>query len=380
MYIYIVAELLMFALMLLSMKASVKQRNIFLLICCVLWALIFGLRGYNVGNDTSHYAGFFEKTNPAYGSYGTYEAPGETIEWGYVVINKFLGFFSGSATFLFLVHGFLLFIIIYNLYKGKASSLMSLIWLFSFGAMLTVMMVAMRQSLSVCFVLLSYIMIEKLQKKKLPQRRILLDKYFWLALCFFVFSITIHRSSIIFFPLLLLVGIIQLNKKLVYIVLIATFIVATLFRDVLSDMFDMGMLLIGGVEDDKIALLAGRYQEDMENAGASVVSMISLLAPIFVTTFLSSKDEVNTFPFKSLILGLVVFTLFSSSPVITRIVLVFLILGYSAAIPQAINKNKVACLFYILVTSYYLWRAFEHLSQDLANKSNTYILYQFVWQ
>ncbi len=380
MYIYIVAELLMFALMLISMKASTKQRNAFLLICCVLWAFIFGLRGYNVGNDTPYYAGFFEKTNPPYGGYGTYEAPGETIEWGYVVINRFLVFFSDSATFLFLVHGFLLFLIIYNLYKGKVSSLMSLIWLFSFGAMLTVMMVAMRQSFSVCFVLLSYLMIEKLQNKNLPKRKIIKNKYFCLALCFFIFSITIHRSSIIFFPLLLLVGIIKLNKKITVFILAATFLIATLFSEVLSSMFDMGMLLIGGVEDDKVALLAGRYQDDMENAGASVVSLISRLAPIFITTFLSSKDDINTFPFKSLILGLVIFSLFSSSPVITRIVLVFLILGYSAAIPPCLNKNKIAYLFYLLVTIFYLWRSFGHLLQDFSNKSNTYIFYQFVWQ
>lgn len=370
----------MLVLVLFSNKASSKQCNIFLLLCCSLWSLIFGLRGYNVGNDTPHYAGFFDGTNPAYGGYGTYKAPGETIEWGYIMINRFLSIFSSSATFLFLIHAFFLFSLIYILYKDKKSSIMSLIWLFSFGSMLTVMMVAMRQSFSVCFVLLSYILLAKLQEKNLSKKEMLKDKYFWFAFISFVFSVTVHRTSIFFFPVLLVLYFVRLNKKIIYALIFMALIVAALYKDLLSNFFDMGMFLIGGVEDDKISLLADRYREDMENTGASFFSLIALISPVIVTTYLSKKNDINTLPYKSLIFGLVIFVLFSSSPVVSRIVLVFLILGYSVSVPKAVSKNRLLFLFYFMVSSYYLWRSIAHFYDDLASKNNTYIFYNFFWE
>ena len=297
MYVYIFAELLLIVLALISQKATNKQRNAFLFICCFVWALIFGLRGYKVGNDTPAYAGFFSCKN-VWSGYGTYKDPEQSIEWGYVALNRILSIFSDSATFLFLVHGFLLFFVIYHLYKDKANSVMSLLWLMCFGSMLTVMMVALRQSFSVCFVLLSILMFSQLQKEK-KIRIYLSDKYFWLGVLFFVFSISIHRSSILFFPILIVIGFIKFNKISVYIALSSALVMALLFSEVLSEVFDMGLLMIGDLDDEKISLLADRYKDYMDNPAASLANILSTSVPIFLTTYLSKDEEINSLSFKS---------------------------------------------------------------------------------
>jgi len=378
MYVYVFAELLLIVMALISQRATNKQRNAFLFIGCFIWALIFGLRGYNVGNDTPAYAGFFSCKN-VWSGYGTYKDPEQSIEWGYVALNRILSLFSDSATFLFLVHGFLLFFIIYHLYKNKANSVMSLLWLMCFSSMLTVMMVALRQSFSVCFVLLSILMFSQLQKGQ-KLRSSLSNKYFWLGLIFFVFSISIHRSSILFFPLLIIISFVKFNKISVYIALSSALVIALLFSEVLSEVFDMGIMMIGEVDDEKISLLADRYKDYMDNPAASLANILSTSIPIFLTTYLSKNEEVNSLSFKCLIVGIVVYLLFSSSPIISRYVLVFIILGYSVVIPRTVNKRPLAFLFYFAVTAYYLWRAIVRFGDDLDSLNNTYILYKFFWE
>lgn len=378
MYIYIAAELLMFVFVFLCYKATNKVSNVLLFICCVVWALIFGLRGYNVGNDTPAYAGFFSGRN-VYSGYGTYDNPEESIEWGYITLNKILSIFSDSATFLFLVHSCLLFFLIYKLFQHNKNSVMSLLWLLCFGSMLTVMMVALRQSFSVCFLLLSILMFEKIPNgRKLKDT--IRDRNFLLAVCFFVFAITIHRSSILFFPILIVLAFLKFKKLGVYMVLTATLVIAFIFSDFLSELFDMGMFMVGGVEDDKVSLLAERYKDDMGNAGASFANIISLSVPVFLTTYLSSEEEVNSLSFKCLIVSMVVYLLFSSSPIISRFILAFIILGYRVIIPRAINKEPRLFLFYLMVTAYYLWRSIDRFLQDALSQNNTYIFYKFFWE
>ena len=184
MYVYIFAELMMFVFVIISRKTSDKQRKLFLFITCMMWALIFGLRGHEVGNDTPGYTGFFERTNARGGDgYGTYDAPGESIEWGYVMVNRVLALFSDSATFLFLFHGFFLFSMLYVIYKDNRNSVMSLLWMMTFGDTISMLMVALRQSFSICFALLSIVLIDKALQECAEKKSILHKKKPCLIIC-----------------------------------------------------------------------------------------------------------------------------------------------------------------------------------------------------
>ena len=369
----------MFVFVVYSRYASDKQCNIFLAISCAIWAILFGLRGYDVGNDTPYYAGFFELTNTDDG-YGTYESPGESIEWGYIAINRFLAFFSESATFLFVVHSIFLFSMIYVIYKDNRNSVMSLLWMMMFGSTMSMLMVALRQSFSICFVLLSIFLFEKASQQCTIKKEIVYEKQFWIGVICFVFAMTIHRTSVFLVPLLVLLYFVRVNKVALYTLLTIAFGASLIVTDYISDLFDMSMYLVGGVEDDKINLLAERYGDEMKNDGASIISKTALIIPVYLAIYFSDSQKVNSLFFKCLFFGIIVFLLFSSSTVITRIILLFIVLGYSVIIPYGVDDNEYIYWFYLLITAYYLWRAFAHFVADLESLDNTYIMYNFVWQ
>ena len=371
MYVYIFAELMMLVFVIISRNASDKQCNFFLATSCAMWALIFGLRGYEVGNDTPSYTGFFELTNTDNGSYGTYEAPGESIEWGYVVLNRFLAFFSDSATFLFLVHGIFLFLMLFLIYRNNRNSVMSLLWMMTFGDTIAMMMVALRQSFSICFVLASLVLIEGAYQQCTEKKEIIHERAFWGGLICFIFAMTIHRTSVIFLPLLVMLYFLRVNKKIVYLFLTLAFVISLLFSDYISEIFDMSMLLVGGVEDDKINLLAERYGLEMENEGASIISKTALILPVYLATYFTDTEKINTLFFKCLVFGVILFLLFSSSTVITRIILLFVVLGYSVIIPPIVNEKWRIYVFYLLYTAYFMWRAFVHFAANMTSSKKS---------
>ena len=369
----------MFVFVIYSRYASDKQCNIFLAISCAIWAILFGLRGYDVGNDTPYYAGFFELTNTDDG-YGTYESPGESIEWGFIAINRFLAIFSESATFLFVVHSIFLFSMIYVIYKDNRNSIMSLLWMMMFGSTMSMLMVALRQSFSICFVLLGIILFKKAFQQCTIYKEIVNEKQFWIGVICFVFAMTIHRTSVIFVPLLVLLYFVRVNKVALYTLLTIAFGASLIVSDYISDLFDMSMFLVGGIEDDKINLLAERYGDEMKNSGASIISKTALIVPAYLAIYFSDSQKVNSLFFKCLFFGIIVFLLFSYSTVITRIILLFIVLGYSVIIPYSVDEDEFIYWLYLLITAYYLWRAFAHFVADLESLDNTYIMYNFIWQ
>ena len=92
-YIYFFIEIIIFFLFLYSKGRGLKVTNKCLAISCILWTLIFGLRGYMVGNDSPNYAAYFENRNTPGVGYGTINYPGESIEWGFVAITRLRRFF-----------------------------------------------------------------------------------------------------------------------------------------------------------------------------------------------------------------------------------------------------------------------------------------------
>ena len=62
------------------------------------------------------------------------------------------------------------------------------------------------------------------------------------------------------------------------------------------------------------------------------------------------------------------------------LLLLFIVLGYSVIIPYGVDEDEYIYWFYLLITAYYLWRAFAHFVADFESLDNTYIMYNFVCQ
>lgn len=114
-YIYLFTGIFLFASILYAKHNNPQSRRIFLFLAFVSMALVLGLRGKTVGEDTQGYINVFEKSvNVSWDdiiqgdglriAYYTYDyGYSETIEKGYIVLNKFIHLFTENGHIFLLV-------------------------------------------------------------------------------------------------------------------------------------------------------------------------------------------------------------------------------------------------------------------------------------
>ncbi len=379
MYIYFVATIILFIFAILYKNSSVEDINKNLFGACIGWALIFGLRGYGVGNDTPGYAGFFEGRSLGY---GTINNPDESLEWGFLVISRIIGYFTKNGTIIFLLHGFLFWFLIYFIYKDKRNSLLCLIWMISFGGMITTTMVAFRQSLSICLFLLGFMFFSKVDNFSFRNlKNSLTNIYLIWGVFFSVLSVTVHRSSVVIFVLIFIFHFLPISKYTSYVILTVALLLSIFYDDTLSDMFDGVLYVFGAAEDDKINIIASRYVEHVTSGHeSSLIRRLSLYIPAMVTIYYNSDEERKYIHYKCIIIGVVAYMLFSASSIIGRMIAVYIILGYSHIIPKIADEKKNLYYFYLMCTIYYLWRFYEGNIQIMNNPNDTLLPYSFFWE
>ena len=161
MCIYFVLELLAFILVIFDLKKRGGNNKKILLAYCILWGIIAGLRRYDVGNDTPGYVAFFEGTNIKGIGYGTVQYPGETIEYGFVLLSKLLNFISTNGTFFLLVEGLFVYYAIYLTYKNQKYGLWSFLIFMLIANNFVVLHAMIRQVFSIAFLLIGIYYFQK---------------------------------------------------------------------------------------------------------------------------------------------------------------------------------------------------------------------------
>lgn len=381
-YIYFFIEIIIFFLFLYSKDKGIKETNKCLAISCILWTLIFGLRGYMVGNDSPNYAAYFENRNTPGVGFGTINYPGDSIEWGFIAITRLLHFISDSATFFFLAEAVVLFLCIYHIYRigSKSNPVWCLLLLNIVGVTFFSLMPMMRQTFSICVLFLALcIFYRYYENKDIISRK----KHFQvlvLVASLVILSVFVHRSSMMIFGGLLVIVLCKNTRKLSYVIMLVSFITAFSFGNIIGDVMDFALISISGVADEKIALLGERYESTMEDSeGMSVIRAISYLVPVLVTIKYSEENEIKSFFFKCMIVAFSCQILFSNSYMMNRLSIVFLVLGMCKFVPQAaMKKGSNLYVFYIIVTLYYLWRAFVGYGKWPDTDST--LPYYFFWE
>lgn len=381
-YIYFFIEIIIFFLFLYSKGRGLKVTNKCLAISCILWTLIFGLRGYMVGNDSPNYAAYFENRNTPGVGYGNINYPGDSIEWGFVAITRLLHFFSDSATFFFLAEAMVLFFCIYHIYKigCNSNSVWCLLLLNIVGVTFFSLMPMMRQTLSICVLFLSLFIFYRYYNNKYTISNKHRFQILVISASLAILSVFVHRSSMMIFGGLFVIMLWKNTRKISYVIILASFIIALFFGNLIGDVMDFALISISGVADEKIALLGERYENTMaDSEGMSVIRAISYLVPVLVTIKYSEEDEINTFFFKCMIVAFTCQLLFSNSFMMNRLSIVFLVLGMCKFIPKAaMRKGSNLYVFYIIVTLFYLWRAFVGYGK-WPNTDST-LPYYFFWE
>ena len=365
-----------------SKDRGIKVTNKCLAISCILWTLIFGLRGYMVGNDSPNYAAYFENRNTPGVGYGTIDYPGDSIEWGFIAITRLLHFISDSATFFFIAEAVVLFFCIYHIYRigSKSNSVWCLLLLTITGVTFFSLMPMMRQTLSICVLFLALFIFYRYYENKDIISRKKLFQVMVLSASLAVLSVFVHRSSMMIFGGLFVIMLWKNTRKFSYIIMVASFVFAFFFGSLIGDLMDFALISISGFADEKIALLGDRYADTMANSeGMSLIRAISYLVPVLVTIKYSEENEIQTFFFKCMIVAFSCQLLFSQSYMMNRLSIVFLVLGMCKFVPQAaMKKGSNLYVFYIIVTLYYLWRAFVGYGKWPDTDST--LPYYFFWE
>ena len=169
-----------------------------------------------------------------------------------------------------------------------------------------------------------------------------------------------------------------MSKRIGYSVVTGSFLVSIFFQSQIGVFFDNVLFFIGGFNNDIVSLLGDRYADTFGETSSSFIRNLSWTIPCLLTLSFTDKEKIKSFYVKCYIFSVSAFLMFNASYMITRLNLVFLILGFTASLPDAISKNIKLRIFYILVTLYYLWRAYIGFEKWPITDSS--LPYYFIWE
>lgn len=363
---------------------NIKSNNKAVFLFLFLWTILVAFRGYGVGNDTSGYAFYFSgKTYPSlvFTNYGTVNNPVDEIEIGFVLLTKILSFVSSSPTFLFSVVSILFFSAIYRFYRNNKFGIIAILWLFTSTYSMMNIVYALRQCFSLGIFFWGIIVIEcQLSKNTgllfLKKKTFFSNYYVLLGLFLVLLSLFVHRTSALVLVIYILAKFCKVNKLISISVVSFCFVFSLFSISTIIDYFNLLFVLIGGVNNFDIL---ARYQDSMEISNVSFLNLASFALPCIVTIVYSSKEEINKSSFKFYLIAVCLYLMFCSSPFVARFIVAFWILGYPAAIPTAISKNKNLLVFYVLMTCFYLWKMVSQYA-NWPIKISSDLPYMFFWE
>jgi len=350
-----------------------------LAIICCLWVIIFGFRGYAIGNDTIDYISFFLSHDVS--KYGSLNGDSD-LEPGFILITKVIYFISTSYTIWFTIIAAWLWYSIYRFYtlvvdykKMAANLLVVLIIINTF----VTLMVAMRQATAICVFLtgLNLLLKESLVYTKWE---ILLKKKKAIIGCLLILStIFIHKSMIVLLPIILLASIINLGKKTLIGCVLTSCILSYFYSDNIGVIFNTFFLQFGDLGVSFInSDVMNIYSEDFGGNTQKTTTYIAWALPAILNIYLSDTKEVKDIFFNLYIISVCFFMLFSTTFLIERINTVLILLGFTRFLPTAATYNTKWRAVYIVLIFAMLIVAFNRYNNWPITDSC--IPYKFFWE
>lgn len=375
-YLYLYLLLWIFAFI--APTISIKAQKKILALYCSIWAVTFGFRRYDVGNDTPGYVAFFENRGSMYG-YGTVDNPGETIEEGFVVFSKIINLFTENATIVFLGLGIAIWSVIYLLYlsKSKTPLLSLLIMMTITGKIFYTLEIAVRQSMSIFVVLLGILLIYSSKIGKIKD--FTSSKRALAGLLLFLFSIMIHRTTGMLVFILFLLLFLKMNKSICYAVVIFFTMIALFFAESFVQLFDYTLLFVGEFSDENVSLLGDRYMGEIDTKLPIRASLIAWPLPTLLTIYLTKKDHINNFVFKVYIFVFCLHQMMQYSTMHDRLTTLFIIIGFVASVPEICVSKRKWYYTYLLIAMIYIF--LDYRMFDSWNvKADAALPYYFIWE
>lgn len=376
-YFYWYLYLLLWLLALIAPYISLRARNCLFAFYCALWAFVFGFKRYDVGNDTPDYVSFFE--NRGLGMrYGTVDNPFETSEIGFVYIARFLNIFTENATIIFFIIGIFIWYIVYKLYvnHSKLPFLSLFFMLTSLGVMFYTMQIAVRQAISTGVACAGILLIYKSSNGILKTSNI---NKMMLGLLVLMSSITIHRTTGMIVLSMIIIYFIKINKSMAYVLLSLFTVMALVYANLITQLFDIVLILVDGISDENISLLGDRYAGVSNTATFSKSSFLGWTFLGYARIYFSEKKDLNSYFFKTFLFTCCLQQILQFTGLRMRFLCLYMIIGFIASVPEICAKSKRIYMLYMIAALYFLYLNYDWFTiSDV--KSDTASLYYFIWQ
>lgn len=309
-----------------------KESNIPFYIFAFLTTAMLAFRSQYVGGDTILYVQEFIN--------------GEYIdrEWGWVLFNYLASLF-GKSPFVIIfwssIISILPFILLVNKYSNNKC--LSLLFLFLFANTAIVNLETnLRQNVGTGLFLLSIYVYSELKNKSW--------KYLIVPIALALWGILCHSSLYFVIPLSLCFSFVKLNKKYVLITIYVFYILGSLSSEYASNL--MGYFFVFAGDYDALSKLAGYETGDnlgtFSDAGFSIGSIL-VMTWISITIIACSKEEINNFFIKMLVLYAIVYCVFRSSDLMYRLVFTLQLCSF-IYVPKGIKlDNRLTIIASLLV-------------------------------
>jgi len=384
----------MFFLVVYCQSKDNKTQNICLFITLLTWGVIFGLRAFDVGNDSpmyyNFYSGYYVK------GLGTYEIDSESTEIGFTMVANTLHKISGDVTFFFSVVAISAFIYLYPLYRNKITGLWGLLCFFLMSASFASYIIAMRQSMSIIFILMALFIFSKMDVKNISSNAVCYNgntanrfqiiiancynKYIIIGTLLCIFAISIHRTTVILLPVLLVCYLFRFGKNIAYLTIVFVFIFTVFFSNSIGVFFDYALSLVGAYSDDNVNMLSDRYAADFGKSSMTLLKVLSWCVPMAVTVRYTSEEKIHSFQFSCLMVGFILYILFGSATMCIRMSMLFQIIGFAMFIPESVNDNARLKSIYIMFTLLFFYSAYQTYARWIPNPYDSTLPFYFFWE
>ena len=282
----------------------------------IILLLLLSLRDITVGGDLLSYQRVFDYSQDL--SYGVIMTGDAVVgfEWGWVLFNRFVGFFTSSFQTFMIVCATLSVIPVFVLYRKYTADTILTIALFISLSFFTSYFSGLRQALAMAFVPLAFYFTKS--------KRLI---FFFLTA---VLATLIHNSAFVIF-LLYPVYHMHIPRSAAFFIIPFFFIVYA-FRTTLFPFFQ--------------GLLWDKYNEyEMTDTGAVMVLVLLLLFVILSYTCLAEDDKLDKeiISFRNILILSALLQIFASVNTVAMRLNYYYLLLVPIAVPSIINSVKPSC-------------------------------------
>ena len=366
--IYFTVSVLLVLLLILDLDTKNKRdKNALFSIGTILVVGLLAFRGTYIGGDTPAYCGYFSGKG---GWYGTLE-DNDSFEPGFRLFCYALSIISRSEFwFLFVTSLVTMFPFIYLVKRDtQGSKMLPLCQYMLLWGILSITQTAIRQNLSVAFLMIAYILWTTPTLKK---------KTKYISTSFFVIlGLFSHNSGIVAFILYLICKKIILTKKSSLLIILTSFILSLSLKNLFYNIFKYIYIILGQLEATQkffdIYYLNGYDFSDE----VSFNRLFPLAIFALILILMSNKQEMHSEYYKMFVIGSGLFLFGVSFPMMFRSVYPIMFMGIIFC-PSVIKiarfaKMKIGVMLILMFFCYQKLKIEFGTSSQMAP-------YTFIWE